>query len=61
MKPMLKREGRSQERMMPLNILPRYVLCPVCTTKVPYSKRGAHRCLKIDFHEMDSKIQRGLW
>ena len=61
MEPMLKREGRSQEREMALNKLPRYVVCPVCTTKVPYTKRGAHRCLKIDFSEMDSKIQRGLW
>ena len=61
MKPMLKKEGPSQEREMDLNKLPRYVFCPVCATKVAYTKRGAHRCLRIDFHEMDSKIQRGLW
>jgi hypothetical protein len=61
MEPMLKREGFSQERKMALDKLPRFVVCPVCETRVPYAKRGAHRCLKIDFHEMDSKIQRGLW
>lgn len=57
----LKREGHSQDRKMVLEKLPRYVVCPVCATKVAYAKRGAHRCLRIDFHEMDSRIQRGLW
>jgi hypothetical protein len=61
MEPMLKREGFGQERKMVLNKLPRYVVCPVCTIKIPYAKRGGHRCLRIDFHEMDSRIQRGLW
>jgi len=61
MEPTLKREERDQERKMLLSKFPRYVVCPVCTTKVPYTKRGAHRCLRIDFREMDSRIQRGLW
>jgi len=61
MRAMLKREEFTEERKMALNKLPRNVVCPVCTTKVPYTKRGAHRCLRIDFSEMDSKIQRGLW
>jgi hypothetical protein len=61
MKAMLKGQGFSEERKMVLDKLPRHVVCPVCATKVPYTKRGAHRCLRIDFSEMDSKIQRGLW
>ena len=61
MRAMLKKEVSSQERNMALNKLPRYVMCPVCATKVAYTKRRAHRCLKIDFHEMNSKIQKGSW
>jgi len=61
MKAMLRKEGLSEEMKMALNKLLRYVLCPVCATKVAYAKRGSHRCLRIDFHEMDSRIQRGLW
>jgi hypothetical protein len=61
MKPTLKREGASQERKMVPDRVPRYVVCPICATKVAYAKRGAHRCLRIDLHEMDSRIQRGLW
>jgi len=61
MKPMLKKELFSEERKMILNRVPRYVMCPVCANKVPYTKRGGHRCLRMDFHEMDSRIQRGSW
>ena len=45
-----------EKKMVPNN-MPRYVVCPVCEIKVPYAKRGSHQCLRIDFHEMDSKIK----
>jgi len=61
MEQMLRKEDFSLDRKMMLNKMPHYVVCPVCETRVPYPKRGSHRCLRVDFHEMDSKIQRGLW
>ena len=61
MEPMLKREEFSQDRKIMLNKMPHYVVCPVCETRVPQAKRGSHRCLRVDFHEMDSKTQGGLW
>ena len=61
MKPIPKTERSSQEQKVPPGKMLRDIVCPICGAGVPYSKRGVHRCLRVYFHEMTTKIQKGLW